>query len=248
MIWVGIQLRALSRRRAGLAVSFVLAALVAVCATEFRVSLLPPGLATHSPSASARTQVLVDSPQPGVLGAGYGSAPFTDLQNGALLVASMAVSEPVRAEISQRARVPMSAIEFSSPQAPPGASIPQPERRTTGAYTVTVAARPVMPIVDVVSQAPTQPEAVRLANATATSLRAYLASGATGFALRVTQLGTGTVDRGSTSSPVTPFAVFLAVFGACCAAMLAVSRRKSPTAPRVGPVAHASELGLSPWH
>lgn len=146
----------------------------------------------------AHTQIILDDAKVSVFNDGFDYKSFGDLHQGAMLAASVMVREPASRYIAQAAGIPWSAIAFDDPQTPidPPLPTPQPALR----YTLTTAGRPTVPVVDVYAQAPTESEAVRLANASATGLGRYLA-GRGGFGMRVVHLGhAATVDTAASGA------------------------------------------------
>ncbi len=223
MVTFGVRLRDLSRMRVGLAASLVLACLAAL-SSLFSVSLFPPGLSARGPQAAgAHTQILVSDRRVSVLDAGFDVKTFNELHDGTALAGTLIVRDPIRAYIAGQAQIPLTAIAFDDPQYP--INPPVPARRTSR-YSVTVAARPTVPILDVYAQAPTTAAARRLADVSAAGLSKYLATSG-GFGLRATQIGDGADVRVGAGPTVTrALAIFAAAFAVCCGAMLVVDRAR----------------------
>jgi hypothetical protein len=223
MVSFGVRLRTLARLRVGVAVSFALACLAAL-SSVFRVNVVPPGLTRAAQPAGAHAQILVDDHKLSVLDAGFDYKSFGDLHEGAVLVASIIVQDPARDYIAQEARIPVTTIAFSDPQIPADSHVlqQQPPRK----YSLTVAARPKVPIVDVYAQAPTLGEAQRLANASTSGASRYLA-GPGNFGLQVVQLGHGgTVDTAAGGTLQTAIERFLGVLVLGCIATLLLARAR----------------------
>jgi len=194
----------LSRRRLGLALSFAIACIAALTAV----------LNVSPRYAGARTQILVDDSKISVLNSGFDVTSFSNLHEGAVLAGTLIVQDPTRDYIAHRAGIPVSEIGFTDPQTP--VDPPLPEREPALKYSLTVAARPTVPIVDVYAQAPTAAAARRLADASAAGLSDYLASPGS-FGLRITQLGNG-ADVAASSGGTLQSAIerFLLVFALGC--------------------------------
>jgi len=220
MVTLGIRLRELSRHRIGVAVSFALACLAALTSV-YSVSLLPPGLSAQPRGpAGAHTQILIDDRKVSVLTAGFDSTSFDDLHEGTQLAGSIMAQDPVRDYTAQQARIPVAQIQFSDPQYPVDPPLAQPAT----SYSLTVAARPSAPILDVYARAPTLAEAKALVDASAQGLRQYLA-GPGSFGLEATQLGHGAeVNTATGGTMMQALESFLAVLVVGCVLTLLLDR------------------------
>lgn len=238
MVTMGIRLRELARLRIGLAASFTLACIAVALTSAYSVSLLPPGLTARvAETAGAHTQILVDDRRVSVLEAGFDINSFNDLHEGAVLAGSVMVQDPAREYIAQQAGIPAAAIEFSDPQVPIDPPLPEPSPPSR--YSLTVAARPTVPILDVYAQAPTVAAARRLVDASVAGLRNYFAAPGD-FGLRVTQLGRGAVVSAGAGGALTgALEVFLGVFVLGCLAtrFLDRARRAWPAARQAAELA-----------
>lgn len=221
MVTLGIRLRELWQAKLALAVSLVLAVAAALSAV-FTVSLVPPRLGPRAAApAGAHTQILINDRRVSVLDAGFDAKTFSELHQGTVLAAGLLVRDPVRGNIAAGAGIPVSEISFTDPQLPVDPPIP-----TDGAarYSVTVAARPTVPVLDVYAQAPSAQAARRLVDASVAGLAQYL-SGAGGFGLRVEQIGSGAAVHDGGGSPVLSAATrFFVVFAAGCVTTLLLRR------------------------
>jgi hypothetical protein len=178
-----MHLRELSRLRAGVAASFVLAVLAATWSIS-NVSLFPPRLEPRSVEmATAFTQVVVDTPRSAILDLRQPTDDILALKNRSVLVGNVMASPPVRAYIARRAGLAPEVLQVISPRTPaqPRAREtadnkkgPKDLIRSTDQYRLDIQANPTVPILDVYAQAPTADAAARLANATTEGLRDYL--------------------------------------------------------------------------
>ena len=237
---LGMHLRELSRLKAGLAASFVLA-VVAATLSVANVSLLPPRVEPRSVEiASAFTQVVVDTPKSAILDLRQPTDDILALKNRSVIVGNVMASPPVRAYIARRAGVPSEVLQVVSPRTPA-----QPRARetigkkkgpkdlvaSTDQYRLDIQANPTVPILDVYAQAPTAEAAARVANATADGLRDYLRDLAAkertpaAAQIRLRQLGraTGTVLNEGMNVQLAGL-TFLLVFSLSCGATLFLGR------------------------
>jgi hypothetical protein len=232
MVTLGTRLRMLAQHRIGVSVSVVLACLAAL-STVIHLRLLPPGLIRVHHPGGAHAQILVDDVKVSVLADGFDYKSFGDLHQGALLAASVMVRDPASRYIAHDAGIPWSAIAFDDPQTP--IDPPLPASKTAPAYSLTVATRPTVPIIDVYAQAPTEAAALRMANASASGLSRYL-DGPGGFGLRVSQMGDGAQVSTATSGTLKPaIQRFLEVLVLGCAITLLIDRarrNRATTRPR----------------
>jgi hypothetical protein len=180
---LGTHLRELWRLRIGVAVSALLAVLVAVSAID-TISLFPPGLKGRELEiAAASTHVLVDTPKSKVIDLRANTYDFTSLTTRADLLGNVMASAPVREYIARRAGVDPRQIEAVAPvtaNVPRVLTEPGSEKRSsdilrsTDQYRLDIQANPTVPILDISSQAPTKEAAERLANSAVDGLRDYL--------------------------------------------------------------------------
>ncbi len=215
--------------RVALLVSAIVAVLFAA-STVLDIGVLPPHIAYSVAAAGgAHTQILVDGPAPGVLDTRTSTDGYEWLDNGAELLSGLLVTQPLSRQVAFLAGVPFSDISFASPRTPimSPASSPSPVSQAH-AYSLTIAARPSVPILDVYAQGPTPAGALRLVDATFDALRAYMAdpSAPRLFALRITQLGNGRIVYRTTGfSPSELVLRFFAALLVCCLAVLLIGRR-----------------------
>ena len=226
MVRLGAHLRELSRRRAVLIAAAAVASFVAflsICS----VSLAPPALSLRSSEpAGAHTQILVDGPRPGILSTATGLTSYDWLDNGALLLGDVMTSDPGDDYIARAAGISPANITFGDPQS---YIQPSSEPGTSGTpqYTLTVAASPSVPLLDVYVTGPTEAGAMRLVNAAYGGLRDYLdGPGSTGtFQLRITQLGHGRRVAAGGGSPLTGALVRFSLVFVLCAELGLLVRR-----------------------
>jgi hypothetical protein len=180
---LGKHLRELWRLRAGVILCALLASFAAVSAC-FKIGLAPPGLTSRSlETATASTQVLVDTPTSSVLDLRQGTSEISAMTNRALLLGNIMASRPVRQFIGRRAGVPAEVIQAATPLT---SEFPRPMAeagnekhttdilRSTEQYRLSIRANPTVPIILVYAQAPTKEVAERLANGAVDGLRDYL--------------------------------------------------------------------------
>lgn len=243
-----------ARRRlliAVVAVSALVGLVSAGLATE-RLSLLPPKL-KPSPIgvAAAQTHVLVDSPPPSTLQRRAIEPDFETLIKHAELLGRVMVSAPVLDRMAMRTGLPPGSVGGSArttADVPDALLEPGSEQRAADirssnlAYGVEVQARPMEPVIDVYTRAPSAGEAIRLANAAVPSLRGYMRSVAAdqGLAndeiITLRQIGNA---RGSMVNARAPLSVgalaFFVGFVLSCGALLGLlwlarGRRPAPAA------------------
>lgn len=264
---LGKHLRELLRLRPAVVVCLALASFVALTIT-YEVSLVPPNLKPRSlEMASARTEVLVDTPKSAVLDLGQGVSELTGMTNRAVLIGNVMVSAPVLAFIAQRAGVPPSAIQAQAPLTPdfprPLASAgndkaTQDLLRSTDQYRLNIQTNPSVPILQIYAQAPTAQTAATLANAAVDGLRAYLAYTARrqgtpdSNAVRLTQLGraNGVVINAGVR-PQLAILAFLIVFALSAATAIFIARvrrgwRLGDDDPRFDPTARSPRAAEPP--
>jgi hypothetical protein len=149
-------------------------------------------------------------------------------------------SGPVREFVARRAGIPAGALEVVTPRTPDQPPPPtQAENRKHSSdivkpgaeYRLDIEANPTVPILDIYTQAPTARVAKRIADAAVEGARRYVAGLANtrttpaGDVVRLEQLGParGGVINAGVGVQLT-LVSFLLVFGACAAAVLALSR------------------------
>jgi hypothetical protein len=173
-------LKSLWIRRRLVALGAVVAAIAAMLSV-YSVGIFPPSL--HSRTnvfATASTQLLVDAPD----------SAFADLENDLTPLETRAsvfarfLASPVALQlIAKEAHVPLGAIEAQGPydiNLPVIQQEPTAEQRSSqiigeGAlYRLRFENNPVLPVVSVFAQAPSEKDAVDLANAAPRALRSYI--------------------------------------------------------------------------
>jgi len=237
---LGKHLRELIRLRISVVVCLALAAFAALL-VSYKISLFPPKLELRSLEiASARTEVLVDTPLSTVLDLRQGSAEIESLTSRAVLIGNVMVSPPVLAYIGRRAGVPADIIRSETPLTPlfprplsgPGESKKTSDLlKSTDEYRLNIQANPTVPILQIFAQAPDAKAAATLANAAVDGLRDYLAAQAKtqstplGNQVRVSQLGRaeGAVINGGVRGQLVILA-FLIVFALSAATAMFIGR------------------------
>ncbi len=237
---LGMHLRELSRLRAGVALSLLLA-LFAAAWSVAKISLFPPGWEPRQVEmATAHTEVVVDTPKSTILDLRQPTDDIIALKNRSLLIGNVMASPPVRAYIARRAGISADALLIVTPRTPaePRAREavdakkgPTDLLRSTDQYRLDIQANPTVPILDVDAQAPSAESAGRLANAAADGLRDYVTSLASAegtprqLQVRVRQLGRaqGEVINEGVALEVAVL-IFLLVFAASCGAVVVLSR------------------------
>jgi hypothetical protein len=230
-------LRELGRRRKWLGLGVVIAAIVAIVVV-YQVSLFPPRLHERSLQYStASTQVYVDSPDSSLGDSGENLQPLVDRSN---VFARVLASPTLLDLIGRDAGIPGGEIYATGPIEPNLTRYVQEPSEGKRAFQVTRETNPyrlefddddIVPVISIYSQAPTGPEAVRLANGAAQALSQYVSSLESGGGipgnLRVTirQLGVPTAGVGDSGiSKKLGGLVFVGVLLAWCALILLVGR------------------------
>jgi hypothetical protein len=156
-------------------------ALIAALLSVYSVGLFPPSMTSRTNVfATASTQLLVDAPD----------SAFADLENDLTPLETRAsvfarfLASPVALQlIAKEAKVPLSSIEAEGPydinlpviQQEPTAGQRSSQIIGEGAlYRLRFENNPVLPVVSVFAQAPTESEAIDLANAAPRALRTYI--------------------------------------------------------------------------
>ena len=222
-------LKTLWIRRRLVALGALIAALAAMLSV-YSVGLFPPSMTSRTNVfATASTQLLVDAPD----------SAFADLENDLTPLETRAsvfarfLASPVALQlIAKEAKVPVSSIEAEGPydinlpviQQEPTAGQRSSQIIGEGAlYRLRFENNPVLPVVSVFAQAPTEAEAIGLANAAPRALRAYINSIQTeqdtpeGRRVVIRKLGdaTGGVVNAGANVQIAAL-VFIIVFGAWC--------------------------------
>jgi hypothetical protein len=222
-------LKTLWIRRRLVALGALIAAFAAMLSV-YSVGLFPPSLTSRTNVfATASTQLLVDAPD----------SAFADLENDLTPLETRAsvfarfLASPVALQlIAKEAKVPVSSIEAEGPydinlpviQQEPTAGQRSSQIIGEGAlYRLRFENNPVLPVVSVFAQAPTEAEAIGLANAAPRALRSYIdriqAEQDTPEGRRVTirKLGdaTGGVVNAGANVQIAAL-VFIVVFGGWC--------------------------------
>ena len=162
----------------------LLGALVAAAAATvsvYSVRLYPPSLESRSNVfATASSQILVDTPDSAFADLSYELEP---LQARASVFARFLANPAALELISKQVGIPASAIEAQGPyeqNLPLYQQEPTAEERSSqiigegSLYRLRFESNPELPIISVFAQAPTEGEAVRLAEAAPTALRQYV--------------------------------------------------------------------------
>jgi hypothetical protein len=162
----------------------VLFALLAALLTSYRISLSPPSLNSRSLElGAASTRVMIDTPRSKLIDLAAGTHDFTSLSTRANLLANVMASEPVRVYIARRAGIDQDRLITSAPiiaNVPRAVTEPGTERRAsdildqTDQWRLNISANPQVPIVYVYAQAPSERDAIALANSSVDGLRDYL--------------------------------------------------------------------------
>jgi hypothetical protein len=205
-------------------------AAIAALLSVYSIGLFPPSMTSRTNVfATATTQLLVDAPD----------SAFADLENDltpletrASVFARFLASPVALTLIAKEAHVPVSSIEAQGPydinlpviQQEPTAGQRSSQIIGEGAlYRLRFENNPVLPVVSVFAQAPTEEEAVDLANAAPRALRAYIGQiqnqqdtpESRRVVIRKLGNATGGVVNAGANVQI-GFLVFVIVFGAWC--------------------------------
>jgi hypothetical protein len=173
-------LRILWQRRRLVALG-VLVAVLAALFSVYRVNLAPPGLESRTNVfATASTQILVDTP-----GSAFAdlASDLDPLETRASVFSRFLTTPTAVSLIAREAKVPFAGIEAQGPydlNVPTFNQGPAAEQRSSqiigeGAlYRLRFENNPALPMITVFSQAPDRAEAIKLADAVPTALRAYI--------------------------------------------------------------------------
>jgi hypothetical protein len=239
---LGRHLRELFRLRMAAIVCIMLGILAAVW-VSYQIQLSPPAISPRSIEiASASTEVLVDTPFSAAVDLRQGRGSFEAMTSRATLLGNVIASPPVLEHIARRAHVPVEAIraqppltpDFPRPIAQPGQEPAAKDiLRLPQEYRINVQVDPSVPVLRVVSQAPTAAQAVTLANASIEGLEDFLDAVAAREAtppqdrIRLVRLGhsRGVVINGGVRLQASILA-FLIVFGLSAAATIFLGRMR----------------------
>ena len=245
-----------------------LVSLLCAVANVAHVSLLPPGVkARNLDVAAATTRVAVDLPKPLLSDALATDGSYQNLQKRAVLVANLMTSDPALNEIARRAGIPRTKIAANTRvmvNVQPVLLEPDSERRaaqiadTKRPYELEIRPDPTKPTIGVYAQAPSVPEAERLADAAMPGVRAFLENlaqreGADPAAqVRLQQFGKarGEILNGGTAFWIAGL-TFVFTFAVTCLLALAVSRlrrRRTGGTGEAHPPAPIALNGLSLIH
>ena len=224
---------------------------VGLIAAVVNSGLLPlPGAGSRQTFAVAQTHVLLNTPEPSVLGREVlGQDLQTLIKHGALLSGALA-TPPVIERVAKRAGLPPEEVDASARTTdliPQAIAEPDSLRRASdieevrARYRFEVQARSTSPILDVYAVAPTADEAARLANATVPGLNDYLRDLAAKQGFPADQLAVlhplGTA-RGHVVQSKAAYEIalltFVTAFGICAGLLwaLVVFRRRRARVPR----------------
>jgi hypothetical protein len=226
------------RLRIWVGAAVVVSGVVAILAT-FHVSLSPLGLSQDKLTfGAASSEILVDSPKSSLADL---SKDLQPLINRASIYADFLKSEPIKAEIARRAGIPVGGLlvrgqtELQAPATDKTASAyAAGDTGASGAFSVTFRQSPDSPILQIFTSAPTGKAAVRLADAAAAGVSAYIGrvqasdSVAEPYRVQVRQLGTATGGDVSTApASKTTLLLGVVVFAILCALILVGSNLRS---------------------
>jgi hypothetical protein len=237
---LGIRMRKLWQLRRGVLVCGAVALLAALWSVE-RISLVPPGLSPRAlEMATASTQVVVDTPESGLLLDLREDQYLESLTDRAVVLGNVMTIGRVRASIARRVGIPMEALQVSpplTPKQPRGLAEVGNDRHVSDVlklndqYRLNVQANPTVPVLYIYAQTPTAASAEALANAAVDAMRGYLADLARSTDTRETervhlvQVGRarGRVINAGIDWQAAVLA-FLLTFAASCATLIFVAR------------------------
>jgi hypothetical protein len=223
MTRIGLTLRRSRIVRIGLAVSF-LAAVFAVISASYSIKLLPPGISKKWQGAGAHTQILVDDRKVSVLENNFDMDSISDLDNGAMLAGTVLAGRDAQQELARLVGIPVSALSVDDPQDPILPALPGTRPATS--YSVTLAPRPNIPILDLYAHAPTEPAARKLADESVVALADKLQRPG-GFGLTVVQLGHGARAVAAAKQSIShTLETFIAVFALGMALTITIDRMR----------------------
>jgi hypothetical protein len=237
---LGIRMRKLWRLRWGVLVCVAVAVVAALWSVE-RISLLPPGLSPRAlEMATASTQVVLDTPESGMLLDLRDDRYLESLTDRAVVLGNIMTIGKVRASIAQRAGIPREALQISpplTPKQPRGLAEVGNDRHVSDLlklndqYRLNVQANPTVPVLYIYAQTPTAESATKLANAAVDAMRGYLADLAQSTdipkarQIHLVQVGRarGEVINAGIDRQAAILA-FLLTFAVCCATLVLVAR------------------------
>ncbi len=223
MTRLGTTLRASRVLQIGLVASLLVAVLVVISAS-YNLKLLPPGITKKAEGAGAHTQILIDDRKTSVLQNAFDMDSISDLDNGAMLAGTVLVGRDARAELARLMGIPVSALSVDDPQDPILPALPVAER--IAPYSVTLAPRPNIPMLDVYAHAPTEQAARKLADMSVIALENKLQRPG-GFGLAVVQLGHGGRAVAAAKRSISHEAeMFIAVFALGMALTITIDRMR----------------------
>ena len=237
---LGIRIRKLWQLRRGVVVCVAVALLAALWSVQ-RISLFPPGLSPRAlEMATASTQVVVDTPESGLLLDLRDDRYLESLTDRAVVLGNIMTIGKVRASIARRAGIPVQGLQISpplTPKQPRGLAEVGNDRHVSDVlklndqYRLNVQANPTVPVLYIYAQTPTAASAEALANAAVDAMRGYLADLARSTdtpdtqRIHLVQVGRarGEVINASIDWQAAILA-FLLTFAASCATLILVAR------------------------
>ncbi len=210
-------------RRIGFAASALLA-VAAVMSASYSITLLPPGMSKKAEGAGAHTQILIDDRKVSVFDNHFDLDSIYDLDNGAMLAGTVLMGHNAQIEVARQMGISTSDLDISDPQDP--ILPPMPGTRPPTAYSVTLAPRPIIPMLDLYAHAPTQSAAFKLVRASVATLRDKL-DVVGGFGLQVVELGGGAKAVAAAKQGVThKLETLIAVFALGVALTITIDRMR----------------------
>lgn len=177
-------MRKLWRLRKGVLICAAVALLAALWSVE-RISVFPPGLSPRALElATASTQVVIDTPESGLLLDLREDQYLESLTDRAVVLGNVMTIGRVRASIARRAGIPTEVLQVSpplTPKQPRGLAEVGNDRHVSDVlklndqYRLNVQANPTVPVLYIYAQTPTAESAEALANAAVDAMRGYLA-------------------------------------------------------------------------
>ena len=257
------RLASLDRRLVVIALCTAVASVCAIWSVS-TITLLPPSVSPRQMDIAAATaRIGIDRPKPLIGDDHANEYDYETLQTRAVLIATLASTEPVAGYIARRAGIDPDDLVATSPITSGVQTVftePDSERRAeqiAGAakpYRLEARAGQTLPIIDLYAQAPTVAEAQRLADAVVPAVRKYLADSARDEGADpakqevLTQLGhaRGAMVSSGTQIQIA-FFTFLYAFAVTLALTLIVirlrtRRTEAPAAPRRSARALAREV------
>jgi hypothetical protein len=235
-----MRMRNLWHLRGGVLVCVAVALLAATWSVQ-RVSLFPPGLSPRAlEMATASTQVVLDTPESGLLLDLRDDRYLESLTDRAVVLGNVMTIGKVRASIARRAGIPKEVLQVSpplTPKQPQGLAEVGNDRhvsdvlKSNDQYRLNVQANPTVPVLYIYAQAPTAESAEALANGAVDAMRGYLAGLARSTETPETQQ-VHLVQVGRARGEVINAGIewqaailaFVLTFAACCATLILVAR------------------------